>query len=74
MVHRFRYLKYALSLVLIYIGAKIFAQQLIGKIPPEISQGVTFTLLAGGILISLWQTRHLETRAAATDGSGESHT
>ncbi len=58
MVHRFHYLKYALSLVLIYIGAKIFVQQFIGKIPPEISLGVTFTLLAGGILFSLWRTRH----------------
>ncbi len=57
MVHRFRYLKYALSLVLIYVGAKIFAQQIIGKIPPEVSLGVTFTLLAGGILYSLYKTR-----------------
>jgi tellurite resistance protein TerC len=57
MVHRFTYLKYALSLVLIYIGAKIFAQQFVGKIAPEISLGVTFTLLAGGILYSLWRTR-----------------
>jgi tellurite resistance protein TerC len=56
-VHRFTYLKYALSLVLIYIGAKIFAQQFVGKIAPEISLGVTFTLLAGGILYSLWRTR-----------------
>jgi tellurite resistance protein TerC len=57
MVHRFRYLKYALSLVLIYVGAKIFAQQIIGKIPPEVSLGVTFTLLAGGIVYSLIRTR-----------------
>jgi tellurite resistance protein TerC len=65
MVHRFTYLKYALSLVLIYIGAKIFAQQFIGKIPPEFSLAVTFTLLAGGILYSLWRTRSgLETPAA----------
>lgn len=57
MVHRFQYLKYALALVLIYIGAKIFVQQFFGKIPPEISLGVTFALLAGGILFSLWRTR-----------------
>ena len=57
MVHRFHYLKYALSLVLIYVGAKIFVQQFIGKIPPEVSLGVTFTLLAGGIVWSLWKTR-----------------
>ncbi|MFM9937985.1 MAG: TerC family protein [Hyphomicrobiaceae bacterium] len=63
MVHRFKYLKYALSLVLIYVGAKIFLQQFIGKIAPEISLAVTFTLLIGGILFSLWRTRS-ETGAA----------
>lgn len=68
MVHRFRYLKYALSLVLIYVGAKIFAQQIIGKIPPEVSLGVTFTLLAGGILYSLYKTRS-EAAAPTVDKS-----
>jgi tellurite resistance protein TerC len=58
MVKRFHYLKYALSLVLIYVGAKIFVQQFIGKIPPVISLSVTFGLLAGGILYSLWVTRN----------------
>ena len=57
MVHRFRYLKYALSLVLIYVGAKIFVQQFIGKIPPEISLGVTVSLLLGGIVLSLIKTK-----------------
>lgn len=57
-VHRFHYLKYALALVLIYVGAKVFAQQIVGKIPPEASLGITFTLLAGGILFSLWKTRN----------------
>ena len=57
MVHRFRYLKYALSLVLIYVGAKIFVQQFIGKIPPEISLGVTVSLLLGGIVFSLIKTK-----------------
>jgi len=62
MVHRFHYLKYALSLVLIYIGGKIFLQQLTGKIPPEVSLAVTFALLGGGIALSLWSTR---TKSAA---------
>ena len=61
MVHRFHYLKYALSLVLIYIGAKIFVQQIIGKIPPEVSLLVTVGLLGGGILVSLWSTRGQKT-------------
>ncbi len=55
-VHRFRYLKYALALVLIFIGAKIFVNLMYGKIDPAISLGVTFSLLAGGILFSLWKT------------------
>ena len=58
MVHRFEYLKYALSLVLIYVGAKIFAQPIVGKIPPEISLIVTVTVLAGGIVSSLVVTRN----------------
>lgn len=57
MVHRFRYLKYALALVLVFVGSKIFVQQFIGKIAPEVSLTVTVTLLAGGILASLWATR-----------------
>jgi len=57
MVHRFHYLKYALSLVLIFIGAKIFWNQLVGKVDPAISLGVTLTLLAGGVLVSLWKSR-----------------
>lgn len=57
MVDRFHYLKYALALVLVYVGAKVFAQQIIGKIPPEISLAATFTLLAGGIVYSLIKTR-----------------
>jgi tellurite resistance protein TerC len=55
-VHRFRYLKYALALVLIFIGAKIFVNLTYGKIEPAISLGVTFSLLAGGILFSLWKS------------------
>ena len=65
MVHRFVYLKYALSLVLVYVGAKVFVQQFIGKIPPEVSLGVTFALLAGGILYSLWATRGEQPSAPA---------
>jgi tellurite resistance protein TerC len=57
MVDRFHYLKYALALVLIYVGAKIFVQQFIGKIPPEISLVVTVSLLGGGIVYSLFKTR-----------------
>lgn len=59
MVRRFRYLKYALALVLIFIGAEIFAADLlgIGKFPPVFSLAVTLCLLAGGIAFSMVRTR-----------------
>lgn len=60
MVHRFHYLKFALALVLVFIGAKIFvADFLLGgdKFPPLLSLGVTLALILGGILFSLWKTR-----------------
>ncbi|WP_440108180.1 TerC family protein [Acidovorax sp. BL-A-41-H1] len=57
MIHRFKYLKYALALVLVFIGSKIFLVGIIGKIPPVISLSVTFGLIAGGVAVSLWKTR-----------------
>jgi tellurite resistance protein TerC len=59
MIHRFRYLKYALALVLVFIGAKIFLVEMVGKIPSVISLAVTLGLLAGGVFYSLewWRTR-----------------
>ena len=63
MVHRFHYLKYALALVLISVGAKILLQPLTGKVPPELSLGLTLALLIGGVVASLWATR----------GQGQAH-
>jgi len=57
MVHRFEYLKTALALVLVFIGAKIFWNQIVGKVDPAISLGVTLALILGGVLFSLWKTR-----------------
>jgi tellurite resistance protein TerC len=57
MIHRFKYLKYALALVLVFIGTKIFLVGFIGKFPPAVSLAVTFGLIAGGVLVSLWKTR-----------------
>jgi tellurite resistance protein TerC len=56
MVHRFEYLKYALAIVLVFIGAKIFWNQIVGKLDPAVSLGVTLSLIAGGVLYSLWKT------------------
>lgn len=60
MIHRFHYLKYALAMVLVFIGAKIFVSDfLLGgdKFPPVASLAVTIGLIAGGIIWSLWKTR-----------------
>ncbi|MCA1909347.1 MAG: TerC family protein [Magnetospirillum sp.] len=57
MVHRFAYLKLSLSLILVFIGGKIFWTHLVGKPDPTITLGVTFTLIAAGIGLSLWRTR-----------------
>ncbi len=61
MVHRFHYLKYALAAVLVFIGAKIFISDFVltgAKFPPLLSLGVTFALIAAGIVYSLWKTRN----------------
>jgi tellurite resistance protein TerC len=58
MIERFHYLKYALAIVLVFIGAKIFIAQFTGKIPSQISLGVTIALIAGGIAYSMYKTRN----------------
>ena len=60
MVDRFHYLKYALAVLLVFIGSKIFVADFlgIGKIPPSISLGATFAILATGVAWSLWKTRY----------------
>ncbi len=50
-LHRFAYLKYALSILLVFIGSKIFIADLMGweKFPPAWSLGITFAILAAGV-------------------------
>ncbi len=60
MIHRFHYLKYALAAILVFIGSKIFITDFLmdgEKFPAWISLGVTFVLIAAGVLYSLWKTR-----------------
>lgn len=61
-LHRFAYLKYALSLLLVFIGSKIFVADLFGleKFPPSISLGVTFAILTAGVVYSLYKTREVK--------------
>lgn len=55
MIERFTYLKYALALILVFIGGKVLAVWLlpIEKIPSLISLAVTVLFLSGGIVVSL---------------------
>ena len=59
LVHRFAYLKYALSVLLVFIGSKIFIADFAGmtKFPPSLSLGITALILGAGIGFSLWKTR-----------------
>ena len=68
-LHRFEYLKYALSLLLVFIGSKIFVAEAMGweKFPAAWSLTITFTILGAGIAWSLWKTRG---KAVETDGAG----
>jgi tellurite resistance protein TerC len=63
-IHRFKYLKYALAAVLVFIGGKIFWNQIVGKLDPSISLSVTGGLIAAGILFSLYKTRGETGRSA----------
>ena len=57
LLHRFEYLKYSLSIVLIFIGAKVFYNHFFGKLDPSISLGITISVLAAGVIVSLMRTR-----------------
>ncbi|TCM52734.1 tellurite resistance protein TerC [Rhizobium sp. PP-F2F-G48] len=59
MIHRFKYLKPALAVVLIFIGSKVFLADLLGleKFPAALSLGITFAIIASGVVWSLAKTR-----------------
>ena len=69
-IHRFQYLKYALALILVFIGGKIFYAQWFGKPDPMFSLTVTFGLLSAGVVYSLYRTRKDGASAANALGSG----
>ena len=58
-LHRFAYLKYALSVLLIFIGSKMFIADWLDweKFPASLSLGVTAAILITGVTVSLWKTR-----------------
>ncbi|WP_027253224.1 TerC family protein [Photobacterium halotolerans] len=60
-IHRFHYLKYGLSLVLIFVGVKMLVNAYFGTklIPTELALLITAVLIGGSMLISIVRTRNL---------------
>jgi tellurite resistance protein TerC len=56
MLDRFEYLKYALCIVLVFIGSKIFIMDFV-HIPPTLSLIITVSILGAGVIFSLYKTR-----------------
>ena len=52
-IGKFKYLKYSLSMLLIYIGSKIFIDKFIYHIPSIVSLVITIAILLMGIILSL---------------------
>ena len=61
-VHRFVYLKHALSIVLIFIGIKIFLPKIGIDLQTWHSLAITFALLFGGIFFSLFKEREAKVK------------
>lgn len=59
LIVRFKYLKYALAILLIFIGSKIFIAELLdmAKFPPLVALLITFLILTTGIVYSIYKTR-----------------
>jgi tellurite resistance protein TerC len=67
-MHRFKYLKVSLAIILVLVGIKIFLVPLGVKVDTLLSLIATLGILAAGILFSLWKTRNdppetIETKA-----------
>jgi tellurite resistance protein TerC len=69
MVERFKYLKVALAVVLIFVGGKVIAADMldISKVPPLFSLVVTFGILAAGVVVSLIKTRDNVEKSSAAE-------
>jgi tellurite resistance protein TerC len=60
-LHRFSYMKYALAIVLVFIGLKVFYNHFFDvHISAPISLAVTLGVLAMGIVISILKTREIK--------------
>jgi tellurite resistance protein TerC len=65
-IHRFHYLKYGLSLVLVVVGLKMILNAWFGAkvIPTEVALLLTAILIGGSIVFSMWKTAKLPKREA----------
>jgi tellurite resistance protein TerC len=66
LVERLYYLKTALAALLVFIGGKMAAAEVVGKIGPAISLPVIGAILAAGVIASLVRDRRLRAAAEAT--------
>ena len=57
-MNRFRYLQVSLAIILVLVGIKIFLVPLHIHIDTLLSLVVTLSILAGGVIFSLWKTRN----------------
>jgi tellurite resistance protein TerC len=66
-IHRFHYLKYGLSLVLMVVGAKMLLNAWFGAkvIPTEVALLITAMLIGGSMLISVVKTKALPKEATS---------
>lgn len=66
-IHRFRYLKHGLSVVLMIVGGKMLANYWAGgkAVPVEYALLTTAAVIGGSIALSLWTTRTPRPRTAA---------
>lgn len=56
-IHRFSYMNYALSIILIMIGLKTFYAHFVGHVPAWLSLGLTLGVLVGGFVFSFLKTK-----------------
>jgi tellurite resistance protein TerC len=69
MMQLFRYLKYGLSLILVFVGFKMIASQVI-EIPVAVALGVVATILLVSVAMSLLLPRKTEAQAAGDSPGG----
>jgi tellurite resistance protein TerC len=55
-IEKFKYLKISLSIILVFIGSKVFIKDLLGleKFPPVLSLSITIGIILAGVLYSMY--------------------